>query len=481
MKSRLMVFVILSLMLCAGNVSAEDIAFEFEQDQAEWAFMLKAKGAAQAGDDLTKIQIQDLEITNNPKHEKNKWIDYVGVGFAYLGNDGNWNIAQPGPKKMVNKILKPGEKFEFKGELGAEIEIARNKLRNYWVVLVLGTADGGTIYAHSRHNVFGDREPLSITTEEEYFEMLGELDLRNVLSGSTAENFKNGVFDELNAKSDKYLAEEKRTPGGTWYLSSVESGILQSLKGKDSGEWTKLEDQAKQWIAADPSKPSGYITYANTLIFYAWWYSKSNSALPDLMRKTVFDVYIKRAENFLLENKAIAAKDPRWYEAMFRVATAQRWDSERFTRLENEAFSKFPYYYQLYFVAFDYHSPVWNGSPEAINSFAKKAVRYTTAKDKSGMYARVYWYASQRYYGSKLFTESKVAWGKMSRGIDDVLAQYPDQWNINNFAYFSCLAGDAAKTGKLIAQIEPEPIVSVWQDREFFDRCKEWSASASVN
>ena len=479
-KLRLMVFVILSLMLCAGSVSAEDIAFEFEQDQTEWAFMLKAKGAAQTGDDLTKIQILDLEITNNPKHEKNKWIDYVSVGFAYLGNDGGWNIAQPGPKKMVNKILKPGEGFEFKGELGAEIEVARNKLKNYWVVLVLGTTDGGTIYAHSRHNVFGDREPFSITTEEEYFEMLGELDLRNVLSSSAAESFRAGRFDELNAKTDKYLAENKRTPSGTWYLTMLESGILQSFKGGSSGDWTDLHNLAEQWVDADPSKPSGYIAYANSLIFYAWWYSKSNAALPELMRKTVFDIYIKKAENFLVEHKAIASKDPRWYESMLRVATAQQWELERFTKLENEAFSKFPYYYQLYFVAFDYHSPMWGGSPKAINSFAKKAARYTAAQDKSGMYARVYWYASQRYYGSKIFTESKVTWEKMSRGIDDVLTQYPDQWNINNFAYFSCLAGDAPKTKKLIAQIDPEPIVSVWQDREFFDRCQEWSSSVDA-
>lgn len=60
--------------------------------------------------------------------------------------------------------------------------------------------------------------------------------------------------------------------------------------------------------------------------------------------------------------------------------------------------------------------------------------------------------------------------------MDDVLAQYPDAWNLNNFAYFSCLAGDQAKTHKLIESISPPFMQSVWKDRGLLDRCRSWSA-----
>ena len=482
MKVRFMGFIMFLLTLGAGGAYAEEVAFEFEQE-SKWAFWLKAKGVAQAGDNLTSVDVLDFEITNNPKHEKNKWIDYVSVGFAYEGNDGGWDVAKYGPKVMINKILKPGEIFKFKNKLSVDLPVSRDQVKKYWAVLVLGTTDGGTIYAHSRANIFSNNEAgPDVSNEGDYFESLSELDLRETLSRGAIWHFERDNFEELNSKAEEFLVTNKRSPSGTWYLTSIESGILGLMTAATTAkEWSNIENTAERWIAADPSKPSGYIAYANSQIFYAWWYMQSKSAVPDLMRKAVFDIHIKKAENFLLEHKGVAAKDPRWYEAMFRVATAQKWDLERFTQLENEAFSKFPYYYQMYFVAFDYHSPMWNGSPEAINSFAKKASRYTAVEDKTGMYARMYWYASQRYYGSKIFTESKVAWDKMSRGIDDVLAQYPDQWNINNFAYFSCLAGDAKKTAKLITLIEPGPIFTVWQDREFFDRCKDWAASANVD
>jgi hypothetical protein len=63
----------------------------------------------------------------------------------------------------------------------------------------------------------------------------------------------------------------------------------------------------------------------------------------------------------------------------------------------------------------------------------------------------------------------------MSKSIDDVLAQYPDQWNINNFAYFSCLAGDKNKTRLLITQIQNEPILEVWGGINFYYQCKFWA------
>ncbi len=63
----------------------------------------------------------------------------------------------------------------------------------------------------------------------------------------------------------------------------------------------------------------------------------------------------------------------------------------------------------------------------------------------------------------------------MKLGIDDVISVYPDQWNINNFALFSCLAKDKEMTGKLINMIQGEPIIKVWRDPKFFDYCKSFN------
>jgi hypothetical protein len=65
----------------------------------------------------------------------------------------------------------------------------------------------------------------------------------------------------------------------------------------------------------------------------------------------------------------------------------------------------------------------------------------------------------------------------MKRGIVDVLKRYPDQWNINNFAHFACLAGDRKETARLTALVT-EPIREAWaKDATLFARCRDWASS----
>ncbi|MCP4115794.1 MAG: hypothetical protein GY737_10380 [Desulfobacteraceae bacterium] len=56
----------------------------------------------------------------------------------------------------------------------------------------------------------------------------------------------------------------------------------------------------------------------------------------------------------------------------------------------------------------------------------------------------------------------------MKQGIHDVLDRYPDQWNINNFAVFSCLTGDKKTTRTLMGMIKGRPILGPWEKGSFF-------------
>ncbi|PZV16403.1 MAG: hypothetical protein DCF22_05445 [Leptolyngbya sp.] len=48
--------------------------------------------------------------------------------------------------------------------------------------------------------------------------------------------------------------------------------------------------------------------------------------------------------------------------------------------------------------------------------------------------------------------ESKVDWKKISQGFEDIVARYPDAWNLANYARFACLAEDKAKSKALLNQ-----------------------------
>ena len=303
----------------------------------------------------------------------------------------------------------------------------------------------------------------------------GELEERQQVRSFVADMFLKEEFQKLSDLSKKYLETEERTSSGLWKLTLFYAGIGDAVNKRirDENYWNDLDKKALKWVDAQPQSPSGYIAYAMIQIERGWMY-RGNGWASNVKKESWRPFYecLEKAKQYLGEHYEIASNDPRWYETMLVVALGEGWDMGSFELLVDEATTKFPYFYQLYFVAIDYLSPKWHGSKSEIEKFAQKAVNITSKKEKAGMYARVYWYASQSNYGIKLFTQSAVTWSHMSRAIDDVLVKYPDQWNINNFAYFACLAGDKEKTSSLVSQIKGEPIKSVWKNMRFYDRCK---------
>lgn len=190
----------------------------------------------------------------------------------------------------------------------------------------------------------------------------------------------------------------------------------------------------------------------------------------------IFYKKLGEAREYLLRHKDTAARDPHWYDMMAAIATAEGWDSAAFDALVEEGLKREPLYYQLYFTAVNFLTPKWGGDFSKIEAFADAAVKATRNDEGFSMYARIYWYASQYQYGSSLFSQTSVAWPKMKRGIQDVLRRYPDQWNVDNFAYFACLAGDREEAKKLIGMLSGPPSMQVWKRPENFSRCAAWIA-----
>lgn len=306
----------------------------------------------------------------------------------------------------------------------------------------------------------------------------GELATREKIKDEVSVLFNKNNYNALSELSAKYLHAEERTSSGLWKSGLFYSGIIDQadLKIKDEDHWNNLEQKALEWVKSQPKSPSGYLAYAIILERRAWMYRGGGWA-KDVKKEdwVYFRKYIQKAKSFLLKNKRIASSNPQWYDTMISIARAEGIDKSAFDQLITEAIDKFPYYYPIYFSAINYLAPRWHGSKREIENFATKAVNFTKAKEKNGMYARIYWYASQTQYGYKLFTESAVLWATMSKSIDDVLEKYPDQWNINNFAKFSCLARDKSKTKLLISQIKGKPILKAWQNFGFYSRCRDWS------
>ena len=299
---------------------------------------------------------------------------------------------------------------------------------------------------------------------------------RGVISSTAFQAFMERRYGDLEKQAEGYRATQARTSSGVWKLAIFDAGIDSAFTGRTQSLaiWESRRRNVEAWIAAYPKDPSPRLAQARMMIQRAWTHcgcGGPEDAAP--AERKAFLVAIQNARSYLESQKKIAAVDPRWYEYMAEIAGYQHWPRAEFDRMLDEGLTRHPQYYDLYFKAMAYYAPRSGGSAQAVEDFARAAVKRTRKTEGEGMYARIYWYAAQVQYRDELFRQSKVDWPTMKRGIHDVLARYPDAWNLNNFARFACLAGDRAEAQALAARIGEIPDVDVWnRDRGEFQACR---------
>lgn len=304
-----------------------------------------------------------------------------------------------------------------------------------------------------------------------------EMDIRNSIKSTSGNAFLRKNYSLLETLSGEYRTAKTRTPSGTWNLTWFYVGIADALSGAtndDPRNFYEVERVAAEWVSKYPNSPTAHIVQSYVWHIHGYAFRGEGYArLVDPAAWKELYKYEALARANLEKYKEISSIDPEWYELMLIIARVESWDKSQFTKLLNEALNREPLFYQTYFTALEYLLPKWGGSVSDVESFALDAIERTSAVEGKGMYARIYWYASQTQFGTRIFLNSTAGWPFMRQGFDDVIAKYPDQWNINNFAKFACLAGDEAKNKELFKQIASNPIGEAWGSKALFLRCQQ--------
>lgn len=288
-------------------------------------------------------------------------------------------------------------------------------------------------------------------------------------------------FRKLEAMHREYLEKKSRTPSGIWKLTVFYSGIGELLHDARRSpareqQFASHERRLQRWIKQFPESPAPRIVHALLLGERGWAIRGSGYARTVPAEAWApFRRYIALSRQYLEEHKSVASKDPRWYQAMLQNARAEGWDDQEYGKLLDEALAREPLFYQTYFEALENLLPKWHGDAGRIERFAREAVRRTSAQEGRGMYARIYWFAAQTEYGNDLFAKSLAAWPRMKEGFDDVVARFPDTWNLNNYAKFACLASDKATTKALLERIGADVVRAAWDPPSFHEECATWA------
>lgn len=295
---------------------------------------------------------------------------------------------------------------------------------------------------------------------------------REDVIAAVGDSLWNERFEELERMAEVFRRDKPRTPSGRWRLSLFYEGLRLYEE--------RMEMDAKSpihgWLAAYPQSAAARIGYAVMLMEEAWKIrGKGYTRTVDDKNWAPFYAMVERARTELMQSKSLAAGDPHWYATMAEIATLQAWDDSDFDALLHEAMDREPTYTDTYFEAGNRALPKWHGSSQKLEKLARDVLERTRAIEGSALYTRIYWSAASSGYKDDLFEKSAVDWAEMSKGMDDVLARYPSQWNINHFAHFACLAGDYAKALQMIRRIEGEPMTELWGGAWSYYRCKWWA------
>ena len=308
-----------------------------------------------------------------------------------------------------------------------------------------------------------------------------EFEQRAAVEEATQRSFLASDFRQLERISSKYRKKQSRTSSGLWNLTLFYAGFEVAVENLTEGQdpdtsFAAVEERTRKWIEEFPDSPTAHIAHSLVLMERAWAHrggGYASTVKPESWAP--FDQYVAEARAYLEDHKTVASVDPRWYETMMVVARTQNWDRREFDALLKEALEREPLFYQSYFSAMAYLSPRWHGNIREIENFAQEAVNWTRKKEGDGMYARIYWYASQSEFKNDLFNNSLVEWPQMKQGFEDVVSRYPDAWNLNNYARFACLAGDKPKTRELLNRIDSSVVPEAWAPVPLNRQCTEWA------
>ncbi len=316
--------------------------------------------------------------------------------------------------------------------------------------------------------------------------VLSELDERGQITSSAQYAFLASDFDKLEQWSQHYREEKSRTKSGLWKLSVFYHGLqglfnftdpcISGTTPKEERLYAEMEAKILEWTRRHPRSPTPLIVRGLLFLAYAWAYRGGKYAHEVAEHAWApFRENIAKASDYLEEHKAVAALDPHWYEAMLIVARAQSWDGEDFSELLHEALEREPFYYSIYFMAFENLLPKWGGSILQIDHLARRAVEHTQSVEGWSLYARIYWYASETQFGDLIFQDTQAAWPRMNQGFEDIIARHPDAWNLSNYAKFACLAQDKPKARELLERIGDEVITDAWHSEERFKQFRDWA------
>jgi len=320
----------------------------------------------------------------------------------------------------------------------------------------------------SKHTEFQLRgNPITVNANEPMFRASVKADIRRF--------FVEENFAEIERLAGIYR-DGVRTGSGLFKLGVLYDAFSSTQFVSVQGTLPKAEEKFDAWIKAYPNSPTPYVAKSNAYFWILIGINASGSGAPN--ERAMYEKMLQLGQEFLSQHWDLVKNEPDAYRQKMRYALLTGSSPAKWRAVLNEARSEFPGYYQIYFDA-NLYAPETRGAPQkafALTEEIAAALMEDTPDEGMAGYARAYWGASRRGDISYYMSHETVDWKKMRLGFQDILDAYPDAWNLNAFARFSCIFEDEEMVQKLQFAVIENPVNQIWSKAER-EQCFAFAAS----
>ena len=297
------------------------------------------------------------------------------------------------------------------------------------------------------------------------------------------ELFMGEEFERLEQIYAELNKEPKRFPSGEPVLVAFQQGIMDAMQrhGMDDAYWDALEQKLYKWRKAYPNSEVAHVMYGYQYLMRARHVMSGNNFYERLFQNALATFgggYLNNARDYLQKVKDLSNTNAIWPLAMLEIGNLQQAPRSEMEAWLSEAIKRGPYQWIVYFCGMREMMQTWKGPRfmDELEQHANRAVESTKELEGQALYALVY---RELFLGDKsinLFSVTNADWPRMKQGFEDLNSRYPSQWNLNNFAFFACMAKDKDKTRALLKQIGNKTIYEVWNMvPATYYRCAEWA------
>lgn len=323
----------------------------------------------------------------------------------------------------------------------------------------------------------------------------GDADERAEIQAFFLKNFASADYAALDDWYGKAIKDGARLSSGVYRanrlvrsigfgdLPNAPSCTRQPCSHVNDAFWERNQQKAKAWLEHSPRSTLAAITLARAYSWQAWEYRGSgyaNTVSDEDMNRFLELNHLALRTLFAIAEQG--RKDPNWWAELLLYALYGQTSREDYAKLTKDAIAAFPHNHDIYFAISVSLLPQWGGSYKAIADLAALAVENTKTEQGQTFYARIYWsvYYGLNHKGAAVFNHPEVNWSRIRAGFEDLVKRYPDNFNLNYYARLACVAAqDKKTTADVLRRIGNDVVPDVWNGRNEYVRCKNWSRDES--